>query len=218
MAIDVYSVPAEHRTYIRENLFTDSTKQVSDDAVGVNIYQDFMFTKLNDKGVFGMTTGATAVLNHFMDLGFFCSYYFPKVEDFTVSVSEANLVVKNPKFSYNTYAFCGTTVGYIPLSEKIVHPRVGLDVGFGKTSATYQNLLSTNSTDTSYPFIILRPTINMEVNMYSFIQWRLGLGYRFQISILNSDSKTRNLRGTSSTADRNMSEFEVSTSIVFNAR
>jgi len=219
MAIDIYSVPAEQRTYIRDNLFTDPTSQVSNDGVGVNIYQDFIFTKLYDVFSVGMTTGAAVVLNHFVDLGFFCSYYFPKVKDLEFKNDTSIYIQGDPKFHYKTYAFCGGTLGYTPIPEKIVHPRIGLDVGLGNTSATitYKSAPKEPSSIT-FPYLIFRPTINMEVNIYSFIQWRLGLGYRFQVTAASQNIKDEALGGSSSHADRAMSSLEVSTGIVFNAR
>lgn len=209
MAIDAYPVIIEQKTYTRQNLFFHNTQDTYKSSIGVNIYQDFAYTQLNSASYLAMTTGATVVMNQWAEFGIFCSYMVPKAELITTDS------VSQPTMGLGNYVYCGNTLGFIPWAEKIFHPKFAVDVGIG--GATTQQLTNCDASgctgdakQISYPIFIIKPAILLEANLFSFLQWTLGVRYRFQLSS-NSANDT-------STLNSKASWFEFSTGPVFNVR
>lgn len=203
MAIDIYSVPAVERTYVRQNLFSDATPRKAESSIGVNIYQDFGYTQADGDGYFAMTTGATVVLNQWAEFGLFCSYWFPKTNPINSDTTPNQIMYMG------NMVYCGNTIGFIPWADKIVHPKFALDVGFTSVSATLFNA-SNIARRIDYPLLILKPAIILETNVLSFLQWTVGIRYRFQIA-LNGPTESGKL-------DSKANWLEFSTGPVFNVR
>lgn len=176
MAIDIYSVPVAEQSYVRQNLFSDPTPRRAKDSIGVNIYQDLGYTQADGESYFAMTTGATVVLNQWAEFGIFCSYWLPKTKPIDADTSPNQVMYLSNMF------YCGNTIGFIPWADKVVHPKIALDVGFTTASATQFNA-SNIPRRIDYPILILKPAIMLETNILSFLQWTFGIRYRFQIGI-----------------------------------
>lgn len=204
MAIDIYPVPTEQRTYTRHNLFTDSQTLPFKDSVGVNLYQDFSYVRLASENYFGMTTGAEVVLNHAGKLGLFCSYQFPHAQ----YPPAQDLTATSTIFYIGNYTYCGFSLAYVPLSEHIFHPVFSVDLGLGSIHASKTTGVKVH--ETYYMIYVIKPEIALEMNLLSFLQWTFGVHYRFQISSFGpSDSSSFNGKA---------SGIEVSTGPVFNLR
>ncbi len=203
MAIDVYSIPVEERTYIRENLFQKPTAQKANQSIGVNLYEDLLYTQIDSKSYFGSTTRASVVYNQWLDFGVFCSVYLPTTDPIFANNSS------NSTMFLNTYFFCGNTLGFSILPEKTFHPRFALDVGMGKAAGDFFDAKN-NIKRIDYPILVLRPAVILDMNIYSFLQWTLGVSYRFQMSFYGPEG--------ASTLNSKANWLEFSTGPVFNLR
>lgn len=227
MPIDVYSVPAEQRTYTRQNLFVANSQEVPTHSIGVNAYQDFAYTRMNAQSYLAMTTGATVVLDQWVEFGLFCSYTVPSVKPIDVPI-DSGITYTNMKH----YLYCGNTLGFIVWPEKMIHPKFGIDLGIGyettnkciRTDNRNQNK-TTDPTcsdppsdfpqvyqrkDVIYPIFVVKPAVVLEANLFSFLQWTLGLRYRFQISPTRTSEAQK--------LDAKSSWLEISTGPIFNIR
>lgn len=190
------SLPSEQRVFVRQNIFADIYKVKSNNLINVDIYQDFVYTNIGSSQNFLMSTGLNVVINQMVEFGPFCSYF---VGSQTIDIKDPNQnkptpsgASKRDRLNLVNYFYCGGMVGYIPLSEKVIHPEVFLDIGLGTMNGI--GVTPENFTfPVSYAFLVLKPAIAADVNLLSFLQWRTALQYRFQVGLGNNDeSKTGN--------------------------
>lgn len=223
MPIDVYSVPVEQRNYTRQNLFVADSQEVPTHSIGVNAYQDFAYTQLNAKSYLAMTTGATVVADQWVEFGLFCSYTLPSIAPINVPISTGQTTT-----NLGHYLYCGNTLGFIVWPEKMFHPKFGIDLGIGYEKTTKCQLVDGGTADPNciqstspfgdvyarkefiYPIFVVKPAVVLEANLFSFLQWTLGLRYRFQISPTRTTEAQK--------LDAKSSWFEISTGPVFNIR
>jgi len=222
MAIDdTQPIPVEERLFVRQNLFSSIYKPPTSDAINVNIYQDFAYSKIGTVNSFLMTTGVNVVVNHFLEFGPFCTYLgapqSPTITDpnAPAPIPEGN--VERDTLTFVNYFYCGAMFGYIPLAKKVVHPKVFLDIGMGGMNGEGASKLGIPSA-MSYSFLVLKPALAAEVNLFSFLQWTAAVQYRFQIG-LGNEYEVKNAKGTYTIDERKVGNdtggIEVSTGFVF---
>lgn len=227
MPIDVYAVPAEQKTYTRQNLFVADSHEIPNHSIGVNIYQDFAYTQFNSQSYLAMTTGATVVADQWVEFGVFCSYTLPSIKPINVQIS-TGLTTTDLKTNF----YCGNTLGFIAWPESMVHAKFAVDLGIGSektkkcqyvddengTRKSDDNCVPPTSPfnqvyarqDFTYPVLVIRPAILLEANLFSFLQWTFGVRYRFQFSPIRTAEASK--IGSKS------SWLEISTGPVFNIR
>lgn len=178
MAIDAYHtpVPAEQKVFARQNLFSGIYKPPIHDNIGVNLYQDFSYSWVGSQGYFAMATGLNVVLNHVFEFGPFCNYF---LENVTIDNSD----LSNNSLILSSYFYCGNMLAYVPIANKMFHPKIWLDVGLGNAQGVARNNTLNVQSDVSYVFVVLKPAIAVEVNLFSFLQWTAAAQYRLQINV-----------------------------------
>lgn len=178
MAIDdAPAIPAEYRNYVRQNWFSGVYVPPTHDTIHVNIYQDVFYTQVSKSSYVGMTTGLNVVLDNIFEFGPFCSYILDTVS-FADTHKPGNTVHLSP------YYYCGAMLGVVPLAEKTFHPVAALNLGFG--DAHGKTLSKDGISETvNYTFVVIKPSLALETNLLSFLQWTLSAQYRFQIPIQN---------------------------------
>ncbi|MFK8054538.1 MAG: hypothetical protein AB8F78_00340 [Saprospiraceae bacterium] len=86
-----------------------------------------------------------------------------------------NLIDDNENLVPYNYSYNGPIVAYTPRARSVVHPKISMQVGFGK----YE--VANNPTDR---FLVLQPGIGGEVNILRWFRAGATAGYRYS---LNSD-------------------------------
>jgi len=204
---DTQSILTEERVFARQNLFSSIYQPPVSDAINVNVYQDFAYSKIGSSNNFLMTTGVNVVINHFFELGPFCTYLgngkIVQIED-PDKGEQTPKGTKKDKLRFDSYFYCGAMFAYVPLANKIVHPKAFLDVGLGGISGVAEDEDEVRFRK-SYSFIVLKPAIAAEINLLSFLQWTAAVQYRFQVGLGNESQKK---------VGRKTSGIEASTGIV----
>lgn len=200
MAVDAYPVPAESRVFVRQNIFPGIYKSPVNDSVDVNVYQDFSASWVGSTPYFAMATGVNVVLNHVFEFGPYCNYFLENVNIEDSSIANNRLIL-------NSYFYCGNMFAYVPLAQKMFHPKIWLDVGLGNASGIAQNRSNGIQADVNYVFFVLKPALALEMNLFSFLQWTAAVQYRFQMQIYGP--------GTADDLGSKSSGLEISTGPVF---
>lgn len=199
MAMDAQPVPvAEQKVFVRQNIFPGIYKPPVNDAIDVNVYQDFSFSMVGSDGYFAMATGVNVVLNHVFEFGPFCNYFLQDVTRNDTSNPGNTLFL-------DSYFYCGNMFAYTPLSEKKFHPKIYFDIGLGNAHGYSRSASSPIQTEVDYVFLVLKPAIALEINLWSFLQWTAAIQYRFQAQ----------LNGPSDDLGGKASGLEISTGPVF---
>lgn len=202
MAIDVSPppAPAEQRVFIRQNLISGIYTPPLYDSVKTNVYQDFALSWIRSKPYFTMATGVNIVLNYNFEFGAFCNYALQNID---IPLADSGIV--DNSITINRYFYCGNMFAYVPLADKMFHPKIWLDVGLGNAQGTSINKNSKAPASLSYLFFVLKPAIALEMNLFSFLQWTIAAQYRLQF----------NINGPSDDMGSKASGLEVSTGPVF---
>ncbi len=203
MAIDnvqpiAQDVPSEQRVFARQNLFTSIYKPPQSDTVNVNLYQDFAYASIAGEGSFLMTTGANIVLDHVFEFGPFCTYTPNQNIEINSDDLKSDLVL-------NSYFYCGTMFAYTPIANKIFHPRLFLDLAMGNTHGSAITKNTRIVSPVNYVFMVIKPAVSLDINLWSFLQWSTAIQYRFQV----------NIGGPSNDMGSKASGVEISTGPVF---
>lgn len=177
MAVDAYPVPAESKVFVRQNIFPGIYKSPYNDAIDVNVYQDFSASWVGSQVYFAMATGINVVLNHVFEFGPFCNYILGE------NVKIENSGFANNRLLLNTYYYCGNMFSYVPIANKMFHPKLWLDLGLGNANGVAQNKQILTESSVKYVFFVIKPGVALEMNLFSFLQWTLAAQYRFQLQI-----------------------------------
>lgn len=180
MAIDVSPppAPAEQRLFIRQNIISGIYTPPLYDSIKTNIYQDVAFSWIRDNPYLTMATGVNIVLDYAFEFGAFCNYALQNID---VPLSKSG--IHQNSIVFDRYFYCGNMFAYVPLADKMFHPKIWLDVGLGNAQGTSTNVRSLAPTSLSYLFFVLKPAIALEMNLFSFLQWTLAAQYRLQFEI-----------------------------------
>jgi hypothetical protein len=202
MAIDVSPppAPAEQRLFIRQNLISGIYTPPLYDSIKTNIYQDVAISWIRNNAYLTMATGVNIVLDYAFEFGAFCNY---SLQNISIPASKSGIA--DNSILLTTYFYCGNMVAYVPLADKMFHPKIWLDVGLGSAQGSTSNVFSKAPGSVSYLFFVVKPAIALEMNLVSFLQWTLAAQYRLQF----------NISGPSNDMGTKASGFEVSTGPVF---
>jgi len=95
-----------------------------------------------------------------------------------------NLIAENDDLIPYSYSFNGPILAYTPKARSVVHPKISMQIGFGKYD------VQGFSRDR---FLVLQPGIGGEVNILRWFRAGATAGYRYS---LNSDYATDSFANT----------------------